>query len=67
MIMIITVIILIILMIRLMSQINPPVDVVDCERFREEDERENNTDRFPGLRWNTCNLCKSLVIFANLT
>ena len=54
-------------MIRLTSQINPPVDVVDCERFREEDERENNTDRFPGLRWNTCNLCKSFVIYVNLT
>ena len=40
-------------MIRLMSQINPPVDVVDCERFREEDERENNTDSFPGLRRKT--------------
>ena len=30
-----------------MSQMNPPVDVVDCERFWEEDERENNTERLP--------------------
>ena len=62
----IIIITVIILMIRLMSQISPPVDVVDCERFREEDERENNTDRFPGLRWNS-NLCKSLSIYVNLT